>query len=62
MVGKLIFEFLIPAFLLGSLAWWGIKTWYLKYYSSVVKTGVDINKASAKYDAMKKPQKKGKKK
>jgi len=50
MMGKYIVMYVIPAFLLLPLVWWGVRQWYLKGFKHTVKGQKEINKATQQYE------------
>lgn len=50
MIAKILFEFVIPALLLGTLVWWAIKIWWFKFFGKSIDNKLDIDKQAKKYD------------
>jgi hypothetical protein len=50
MIAKVLFEFVIPFLLLGTLVWWLIKVWWFKFFDKSIDTSVEIKKKAKKYD------------
>lgn len=49
MFGKILVEFAIPALVLCTLAWWGLKLWYYKGFGKAVDETVKMNKQAEVY-------------
>ena len=49
-MGKILFEFVIPFLLLGTLAWWGVKLWFFRFFGKSITSKIDIDKQAKKYD------------
>ena len=49
-MGKYIFEFALPAILLLSIAWWGLRWWYLVYFKNIIEHHREMKKATKQYE------------
>lgn len=52
MIAKILFEFLIPTLLLGTIMWVVVKTWWTKYFKEHIKSAKEINNKASQYDKM----------
>lgn len=50
MIAKILFEFVIPFLLLGTLAWWAVKIWFFKFFGKSIDGKISIDKQAKKYD------------
>ena len=50
MIGKILFEFILPAMAVSAIVWWATKKWFINWFGKSVDTKIKLDKVSKKYD------------